>query len=114
MTRAFIVVVSIFAFSALAAAGVNAHTPHVIMGVCDAVRTVNGGTADPIYYRGSASRVNGCRTARRVARQATGRDYRARGYGCRRDKRSVPVDYRCSRAGSTIEFSYIPKRVRRG
>ena len=107
--RTLLVVATFVALAALAGAGANAHTgppPRV----CDSVRTANGGIVDPVYYWGRANR---CHTARKVARRATGRNFRAWGYVCQRENRRLPVDYSCLRSppenGGHIEFLYVPK-----
>lgn len=113
MVRALVVMGTFVALSALAGAGANAHTdPHgpPPPRECDSARTANGGIAAPIYYWGRANR---CHTARKIARRATGRGYRAWGYVCLRENKRLPVDYSCRRnppeTGGHIEFLYVPK-----
>ena len=89
----------IVALPAQAGAGGSPTPTAQAAGKCGNVKARNGATAKFVY----GNKV-GCKTARRVARRATGRTYRAYGFTCKVNARL----YGCSKPGTSkgIGFSY--------
>ena len=75
---------------------------------CGAVKARNGGRARSIAATGGTS----CRTARKVARRARGRRYRAFGYRCFPTRVSGEYNrlYGCSKAGTGRGIGFFYKR----
>ncbi len=75
---------------------------------CGAIKARNGGRARSIAATGGTS----CRTARKVARRARGRRYRAFGYRCVPTRVSGEYNrlYGCSKAGTGRGIGFFYKR----